>query len=125
MGLLTGVNGDTPSLSDVENGQPEPEIRQVSIRGTFSSQGRDAIDFLQRMDSDIRNIVTSTRNRLDSLEEVKKVLTCKRIFPLKKQQDEGVDCGMRWWSVVIVMFVIGLVTPLFYFVYFQFLKTSS
>lgn len=124
---ISDVNYDEEEMvgsNDCNNEQEEIEVRTLSIRNTLSSQGKEATEFLHNMDSDIKNIVASTKNRLDSLEEVANVLTCRRIFPLrqKKQQSWGADCGIRWWNIVLIVFVIGLVTPLLYFVYYEYVK---
>ena len=102
-------------------------VRNLSIRDSFGTQSRDAVDFLKKMDSDIRDIVSSTNSRKDTLDEVRDSLTCKRIYPLNTQRKifDGVDCGMRWWSILIVMLVVLLGGPLLYFLYFEYVKPSS
>ncbi|CAH1797965.1 unnamed protein product [Owenia fusiformis] len=95
-------------------------VRTLSIRDSLGTQSREAHDFLKAMDKDLLKIQNSTKTQKDTLQEVTTALTCKRIQPLKKA--DGADCGMRWWTIVGVMFLIGLVTPLAYFLYIEYGK---
>jgi len=92
-------------------------VRQVSIRDALSSQGRDAAKFLARMDSDIRGIVASTRSRMDSLDDVTKALSCRRIYPIeapRRSLFNGWDCGINWWSLLACVLLVGIVGPTVY-----------
>ena len=102
-------------------------VRNLSIRDAFGTQSGEAASFLKRMDKDIKNIIQNANSRKDTLEEVRDTLMCKSIRPLRASRTifDGVDCGMRWWSVVIVMLVLLLGCPLLYFLYFQYVKPSS
>lgn len=121
---------NTCDESDDESENKRLLVRTISISGALRGQSREASDFLKKMDNDIKNIVQSSRSRMDSLEEVTESLTSKRIQPFQKDgkwlKMNGTDCGMQWWSVVVVMFVIGLITPiLFGMYYYYYLKPDG
>ena len=99
-------------------------VRTLSIRGALGNQGKEAQKFLKHMDKDLEKIRNSTKTYKNTLEEVATSLTCKRIHPLAPpgKMFNGVDCGMRWWSIVAIMLVIGLLLPLMYFLYFEYGK---
>ena len=114
--------GGVESASDYEDGNTsecECLMRTVSIRDALSGQGREAAKFLQRMDSDIHKIIENTKSRMGTLDEVTKSLTCRRIYPLEKPKSifNGIDCGMRWWSLLLGAVLIGVVLPLLYVIY--------
>ena len=91
-------------------------VRTVSIR----QQSHEAVNFLQKMDTDIKSIVTSTKSRLDSLDDVKHRLTCRRFFPLEsKKTSAGADFGIRWWNAVIVGLIVIVVAPTVLFFYYK------
>ena len=130
------VTGDGYDVTGDDDEEYDPDrdtesrgllVRNLSIRDSFGTQSREAVDFLKKMDSDIKSIVHNTNSRMDTLEEVRDTLTCKRIHPLRgsRKMFDGVDCGMRWWSVVVVMLVLLLGCPLLYFLYYEYIKPSS
>ena len=89
-------------------------VRTLSIKGTISNQGSEASDFLKRMDSDIKNILISTKNSKDSLEEVTASLTCRRIQPMTGQSSWflSADCGiLKWRTVLTLMVLVVVVLP--------------
>lgn len=102
-------------------------VRTLSIRDSFGTQNKDAAEFLKKMDNDIKSIIQTANSRKDTLEEVRDTLTCKSIHPLQSRKSifDGVDCGMRWWSVLLVTFVILIGAPLLYFLYFEYVKENS
>ena len=102
-------------------------VRTLSIRDACGSQSAEAANFLHKMDKDIKSILSLTKSQKDSLEEVVASMTCKRIHPLQRQTSwfSGADCGIRWWSVLIGMVIVVLVTPLMYFLYFEYVKPGS
>lgn len=101
-------------------------VKSVSVMGPASNQGKEAEKFLQKMDQDIHNILNSTKNRLDTLDEVKSSLTCRRFYPLhdKKNIINGIDCGAKWWSLVVAMFTIGLILPSCFYLFFIYVKPN-
>lgn len=125
------VNGDSLIHSNEANeieGDSDDEtqellVRTVSIRDAIGNQGREAANFLQKMDCDIKNIIASTNSRKDTLEEVTATLTCKRIHPFHKHKGvfSGIDCGIQWRGIIATVVIVGLVAPLLYILYFEFL----
>ncbi|ESP00503.1 hypothetical protein LOTGIDRAFT_230734 [Lottia gigantea] len=93
-------------------------IRTLSIKDNFSSQGKEAEEFLKSMDKDLEKVRNSSRGERGSLNEVISVLGNKTIFPLHaKRQPEhlnGADCGIRWWSILLIIFFVVIVLPLGY-----------
>ena len=129
---ITEANEGDQTDYDMDGSDSERQdllVRKIGLRGPVGNPKFNHCDFLEQMDKDINKIVSSTRTRLDSLEKVVEKMTCKSILPLERRRTSnvwsGADCGIRWWSIVIVMFLIGLVTPLLYFVYYEFAKPPS
>lgn len=124
---ISEANGDVTDYGEDSDTSESRQllVRTLSIRDSMvSSQGKEAIDFLKKMDSDIKGILKGTKNSKDTLEEVTASLTTKRIQPLKGPNRilGGADCGIRWWNVVITMFVIGVLTPILIFAIHEFIK---
>ncbi|XP_053313741.1 lysM and putative peptidoglycan-binding domain-containing protein 3 [Spea bombifrons] len=103
-----------PSLEDQESNQ--------SI-STLSSETADS--FLQEVDRDIEKIVKCTDTTKENLHEVVSALTEELNFELEhkpvKQKDPyfGADWGLGWWTAVVVMVIVGIITPVFYFLYYE------
>jgi len=116
--------------NECENHTDEEEnetllVKSVSLMGSSEScQGEKANKFLEKMDQDLQKILNSTKCKLDTLEEVKTSLTCRRIYPLGngKKTVNGVDCGAKWWSLVIAMFTVGLILPGFVYYFVTYIK---
>lgn len=82
-------------------------------------------------DKDIEQLVKSTGPSRSSLSEVVSSLTLQQQpqQPLlgevefkptqKKDPYYGADWGMRWWTAVAIMLVVGIVTPVFYLLYYE------
>ncbi|XP_074651198.1 lysM and putative peptidoglycan-binding domain-containing protein 3-like [Tubulanus polymorphus] len=121
---------DGDENSDDDDATRQLLVRTLSIRDSYGGGARsgqqtlEAREFLKHMDKDLENIRNMTVSQKSSLEEVANTLTCRRIYPMPQRRwfFNGADCGMRWWSVVLIMLVIGLLTPLFVFLYIQYWK---
>jgi len=102
-------------------------VRTLSIprTGRPGSESRAAQQFLANMDADIKRIVSSTNSRKDSLDEVASTLTRQQIKPMSKSSVVGADCGISWWSVVVMVFCIGLLVPCLFFLYYEYLHNST
>lgn len=37
----------------------------------------------------------------------------------------GADWGLGWWTAVVIMVIVGVVTPVFYFLYYEVLDKES
>ncbi|XP_037536423.1 lysM and putative peptidoglycan-binding domain-containing protein 3 [Nematolebias whitei] len=107
-----------------------------SESSTDSSSSTDSVEgFLQEKDKDIEQLVKSTGPSRSSLNEVVSSLTLQQQQPLlgeveykltqRKDPYYGADWGMRWWTAVAIMLVVGIVTPVFYLLYYEVLVKSD
>lgn len=107
-----------------------------SESSTDSSSSTDSVEgFLLEKDKDIEQLVKSTGPSRSSLNEVVSSLTLQQQQPLlgdveykpvqKKDPYYGADWGMRWWTAVAIMLVVGIVTPVFYLLYYEVLMKAD
>lgn len=84
-----------------------------------------ADSFLQEVDRDIKHIVRSTDVTKENLHEVVSALSHDLHFEpdykAAKPKDPyyGADWGLGWWTAVVIMVIVGVVTPVFYFLYYE------
>lgn len=101
-----------------------------------SSSSTDSVEgFLLEKDKDIERLVKSTGPSRSSLNEVVSSLTLQQQQPLlgeaeykpaqRKDPYYGADWGMRWWTAVVIMLVVGIVTPVFYLLYYEVLMKAD
>lgn len=99
-----------------------------------SSSSTDSVEgFLQEKDKDIERLVKSTGPSRSSLSEVVSSLTQQQPLlgevgykpPQRKDPYYGADWGMRWWTAVAIMLVVGIVTPVFYLLYYEVLVKAD
>ncbi|KAK3610258.1 hypothetical protein CHS0354_022319 [Potamilus streckersoni] len=116
--------------SDASNDLSDPEkqrllIRTLSISKAVQSQGKEIREFLKNKDNDLAKIQSLKQSDRHSLDEVISVLTNKSIQPnpIKKKID-GADCGIRWWSISLVAFLVFVLVAVFLVLYYTFLKHS-
>uniref|UniRef100_V9KX82 LysM and putative peptidoglycan-binding domain-containing protein 3 n=2 Tax=Callorhinchus milii TaxID=7868 RepID=V9KX82_CALMI len=91
-----------------------------------TSSSGNADNFLREVDKDIERIVKSTDTTREHLNEVVSSLStqpsyqipARKILP-RKDPHYGADWGMRWWNAVMIMLVVGIVTPVFYLLYYE------
>lgn len=114
--------------------QISPVVSLPSESSTDSTSSTDSVEgFLQEKDKDIEQLVKSTGPSRSSLNEVVSSLTLQQ--PLlgevgykptpRKDPYYGADWGMRWWTAVAIMLVVGIVTPVFYLLYYEVLVKSD
>ncbi|XP_077416567.1 lysM and putative peptidoglycan-binding domain-containing protein 3 [Vanacampus margaritifer] len=103
---------------------------------TDSSSSTDSVEgFLMEKDKDIEQLVKSTGPSRSSLNEVVSSLTLQLKQPTpgnaeykpaaKKDPYYGADWGMRWWTAVVIMLVVGIITPVFYLLYYEVLMKAE
>lgn len=102
---------------------------------TDSSSSTDSVEgFLLEKDKDIEQLVRSTGPSRNSLNEVVSSLTLQQQPPQgdvsykpaqRKDPYYGADWGMRWWTAVAIMLVVGIVTPVFYLLYYEVLMKAD
>lgn len=128
--VLTETHSIAPLKSASPTGPrrfPQPPIStEIS---TDSSSSTDSVgSFLQEKDKDIELLVKSTGTSRSSLNEVVSSLTLQQPLllgepdfkpVLRKDPYHGADWGMRWWTAVAIMVVVGIVTPVFYLLYYE------
>lgn len=87
--------------------------------------------FLQEVDRDIEQIVRSTDVTKENLHEVVSALSPDLHFdldhkvPKRKDPYFGADWGLRWWMAVVIMVIVGVITPVFYFLYYEVLEKET
>lgn len=87
--------------------------------------------FLQEKDKDIQLLVKSSAPSRNSLNEVVSSLEQpllgdpERRPAHKKDPYYGADWGMRWWTAVAIMLVVGIITPVFYLLYYEVLMKAD
>ncbi|KAM8886064.1 lysM and putative peptidoglycan-binding domain-containing protein 3 isoform 1-T2 [Spinachia spinachia] len=137
--VLTETHGTGPLKSASPSGSRRlPQISPVTSvpfeSSTDSSSSSDNVEgFLMEKDKDIERLVNSTGPSRSSLNEVVSSLTLQQ--PLlgdveykpvqKKDPYYGADWGMRWWTAVAIMLVVGIVTPVFYLLYYEVLVKAD
>ncbi|CAH2297026.1 lysM and peptidoglycan-binding domain-containing 3 [Pelobates cultripes] len=100
----------------------DPQESDQNI-ATLPSDNADS--FFQEVDRDIENIVKSTDTKKENLHEVVSALTQDVSFvpelkPAKRKDPYfGADWGLGWWTAVVIMVIVGIVTPVFYFLYYE------
>ncbi|XP_037339234.1 lysM and putative peptidoglycan-binding domain-containing protein 3 [Pungitius pungitius] len=137
--VLTETHSTGPLKSASPSGARRlPPISPVTTlpfeSSTDSSSSTDNVEgFLMEKDKDIERLVKSTGPSRSSLNEVVSSLTLQQ--PLlgdveykpvqKKDPYYGADWGMRWWTAVAIMLVVGIVTPVFYLLYYEVLVKAD
>ncbi|XP_059145769.1 lysM and putative peptidoglycan-binding domain-containing protein 3-like [Physella acuta] len=119
---------DTDSQHDFSDPDTQLKIlRTLSIRENFSAEGKEAEKFLNKMDEDLKKFKQSShRPERESLTEVISVLTNKSIHPLmtnRPKKSSGADCGLSWWSIIIISLTVTIILPsiglIYYFFYYH------
>lgn len=135
----THITGPLKSASPTET-RRHPQTTAIttlpSESSTDSSSSADSVEgFLLEKDKDIERLVKSTVPSRTSLNEVVSSLTLQQQQPLlgeaeykppqRKDPYYGADWGMRWWTAVAIMLVVGIVTPVFYLLYYEVLVKAD
>lgn len=103
--------------------QPSEDQQLSPLLGTLPLETADS--FLQEVDRDIKQIVRSTDATKENLHEVVSALSHELHFEpdykVAKPKDPyyGADWGLGWWTAVVIMVIVGVVTPVFYFLYYE------
>lgn len=110
----------------------ENPVSGASLDSSSSSSSVDSVEcFLQEKDKDIELLVKSSAPSRSSLSEVVSSLEqpllgdSDRRPVQKKDPYYGADWGMRWWTAVAIMLVVGIVTPVFYLLYYEVLMKAD
>lgn len=130
---ITGLHKPA-SPSGARRLPPIASITSLPVESsTDSSSSTDSVEgFLLEKDKDIEQLVKSTGPSRNSLNEVVSTLTQQQQPPpggykpaQRKDPYYGADWGMRWWTAVAIMLVVGIVTPVFYLLYYEVLMKAD
>ncbi|XP_053160026.1 lysM and putative peptidoglycan-binding domain-containing protein 3 [Hemicordylus capensis] len=85
-------------------------------------------NFLKEVDRDIEQIVKCNATKRENLNEVVSALSTQQLSfepdgksIKRKDPYYGADWGIGWWTAVVIMVVVGIVTPVFYLLYYEIL----
>ena len=105
-----------------------PEQQEVLSANDSLSSTESAGSFLKEVDRDIEQIVKCTDTKRENLNEVVSALTAQqvRFEPdnkniQRKDPYYGADWGIGWWTAVVIMLIVGIITPVFYLLYYEIL----
>lgn len=128
-------------LTETHFSQKGKLSRTVSIQPPLDDQihfaplealSTETVDsFLQEVDRDIEQIVRVTDMRKENLHEVVSALSQELHFETElkvvRQKDpyHGADWGLGWWTAVVIMVIVGIITPVFYFLYYEVLHKEA
>ncbi|XP_029429228.1 lysM and putative peptidoglycan-binding domain-containing protein 3 [Rhinatrema bivittatum] len=96
------------------------------------STNESAGTFLQEVDRDIEQIVKCTDNKRENLDEIVSAFSPQLIcfetdHQTAKRKDlyYGADWGIGWWTAVVIMLIVGIITPVFYLLYYEVLVKTD
>lgn len=96
------------------------------------SSSESAGSFLKEVDRDIEQIVKCTDTKKENLNEVVSALAAQQVrfepdnkSVHRKDPYYGADWGMGWWTAVVIMLIVGIITPVFYLLYYEVLAKAD
>ncbi|XP_028731466.1 lysM and putative peptidoglycan-binding domain-containing protein 3 [Peromyscus leucopus] len=102
--------------------------REAVAPGACLPSTESAGRFLEEVDRDIEQIGKCTDTKRENLSEVVSALTARqsRFEPEsrsahRKDPYYGADWGIGWWTAVVIMLIVGIITPVFYLLYYEIL----
>ncbi|KAM9807959.1 lysM and putative peptidoglycan-binding domain-containing protein 4 [Neosynchiropus ocellatus] len=104
---------------DAREGASPAVLGSPSGRARSQQHLPEVTDFLMEVDSDIERLIQDTGDRSFFNFSARKRMFAEKAHGL---MCPGADWGIHWWNAVIAMFLIVIVLPLFYVIYF---KTKS
>lgn len=134
----THISAPVPSVSSPGARHQSQVCASTSLpleSSTDSSSSTDSVEgFLLEKDKDIERLVKSTNPSQSGLHQVVSSLTLQQ-QPLlaeveykpaqRKDPYYGADWGMRWWTAVAIMLFVGIITPVFYLLYYEVLMKAD
>lgn len=139
--ILTETHISAPAPSAYSPGarhqsQASPSTSLPLESSTDSSSSTDSVEgFLLEKDKDIERLVKSTNPSQSGLNQVVSSLSLHQQQPLlaeveykpaqRKDPYYGADWGMRWWTAVAIMLFVGIITPVFYLLYYEVLVKAD
>ncbi|NXP04324.1 LYSM3 protein, partial [Thinocorus orbignyianus] len=129
--LLTETHASPKGRPALRPAQSSLEAQETSLLDNFSAN-ETAGSFLREVDRDIEEIVKCNDTKRDNLNEVVSALAAQQSSfepdgKTKKSKDPyyGADWGIGWWTAVVIMLIIGIVTPVFYLLYYEVLVKAD
>ncbi|OXB60110.1 hypothetical protein ASZ78_001977 [Callipepla squamata] len=108
-----------------------PEAQEAAPADKFTAS-ETAGNFLREVDRDIEEIVKCNDTKRENLNEVVSALAAQQVCfetdgRSKKRKDPyyGADWGIGWWTAVVIMLIIGIITPVFYLLYYEVLVKAD
>ncbi|KAM5300288.1 lysM and putative peptidoglycan-binding domain-containing protein 3 [Ctenodactylus gundi] len=108
--------------------QYAPEQQEILPGNDSLHASESAGSFLKEVDRDIEQIVKCTDTKKENLNEVVSALTAQQTHSelenkTTKRKDPyyGADWGIGWWTAVVIMLIVGIITPVFYLLYYEIL----
>ncbi|KAM3940704.1 lysM and putative peptidoglycan-binding domain-containing protein 3 isoform 1-T1 [Leptodactylus fuscus] len=107
----------------------QPPLEDQELYPALEALSPETVDsFLQEVDRDIEQIVRVTDLKKENLHEVVSAFSQELHFEtelkVSRQKDpyHGADWGLGWWTAVVIMVIVGIITPIFYFLYYEVLN---
>ncbi|XP_044147345.1 lysM and putative peptidoglycan-binding domain-containing protein 3 isoform X1 [Bufo gargarizans] len=107
----------------------QPPLEAQELYPALEGLSKETVDsFLQEVDRDIEQIARVTDMKKESLHEVVSALSQELHFETEpkvarpKDPYHGADWGLGWWTAVVIMVIVGIITPVFYFLYYEVLN---
>ncbi|KAM5291665.1 lysM and putative peptidoglycan-binding domain-containing protein 4 [Ctenodactylus gundi] len=97
----------------------EPSNADSVMTVDAKAQASQLTDFFKGIDQNIERVAHSEIFLSDSYCVDTETLDQPLRSSHTKTPADGADCGIRWWSAVFIMLLIGIVLPVFYLVYFK------
>uniref|UniRef100_A0A6B2F637 LysM and putative peptidoglycan-binding domain-containing protein 3 n=1 Tax=Bothriechis nubestris TaxID=1766655 RepID=A0A6B2F637_9SAUR len=102
------------------------EFSDSSLAPELFSSTETAGNFLKEVDRDIEQIVKCNATKRENLNEVVSALSTQQLNfepdgkPIRQKDPYyGADWGIGWWTAVVIMVVVGIITPVFYLLYYE------
>ncbi|XP_044301758.1 lysM and putative peptidoglycan-binding domain-containing protein 3 [Varanus komodoensis] len=104
------------------------ELSDTPLAAEPFSSTETAGNFLKEVDRDIEQIVKCNATKRENLNEVVSALTTQQSnfepdgnHIKRKDPYYGADWGIGWWTAVVIMVMVGIITPVFYLLYYEIL----
>ncbi|KAG2466791.1 lysM and putative peptidoglycan-binding domain-containing protein 3 [Polypterus senegalus] len=129
--VLTETHGSSTHKPSSPVAQTDLEAKQVEAATDSFSSVETVGNFLQEVDKDIEQLkcVDPSRSTLNevvfSLTSQTQLGVGERRTVVRKDPYYGADWGLRWWMAVAIMLVVGIITPVFYLLYYEVLMKAD
>ncbi|XP_065606201.1 lysM and putative peptidoglycan-binding domain-containing protein 3 [Cyrtonyx montezumae] len=129
--VLTETHVSPKGRTALQPAHCSPEVQEAAPSDKFTAS-ETAGNFLREVDRDIEEIVKCNDTKRENLNEVVSALAAQQVCfetdgRSKKCKDPyyGADWGIGWWTAVVIMLIIGIITPVFYLLYYEVLVKAD